>query len=346
MSEINLDESMEEILNEIESGEIDQEPAVDEAIEIEKPAKAKEPEPEPEADPVADPVDIAADPVAPEEEVEPQLKVPPTTWTAEAKSKYATLPAWAKKEVHKRERDMLNGINTLRQNSTFGERLSKAVAPYQALLNAKNAQPEQVVQSMLNTFYQLETATPQRRASLLRDLALKYETDLAALANPDSKVSEIDRYVSPLQQEIQQLKAQLQGQQQASQQATLAEAQSAIAQFESETDESGNLKRPYFHNVSDLMATLISEGRATTLEDAYEKAIWADPSTRSVLLSEQAAQAEAKRQEEARRKASAARKASSVNLDKRGQHEIKGGSKPTGSMTDTLNDIYESLTAQ
>lgn len=343
MSEINLDESMAETFEELENEELDLD-------DVEEPKSKVKEEPEEIVEEVGEidqpeVTDAPEIPVIAEEEVEPQLKIPPTTWTAEAKSKYASLPAWAKKEVHKREKDMLHGITSLKQNSSFGERLSKTIQPYQALLNSKGVHPEQAVSAMLNTFYQLETATPQKRAMLLRDLASKYDTDLAVLTNSDPKVSEFDRYVAPLQQQVQQLQAFIQGQQRTSQESTLAEANTAIAQFESDVDESGNLKHPYFHNVSDLMATFISEGRATTLDDAYEKAIWADSSTRAVLLSEQTKQLESKRQEEAKQKASKARKASSVNLDKRGQHDIKGGAKPTGSVTDTLNDIYESLSA-
>ena len=349
MSEINLDDSMADILDEIETG-VKKDDPVDDEVKIDDAeleaivddAGADEPEDD-AADPVIDPV---ADPVpAPVDDLEPRLNLPPTTWTAEAKSKYSDLPSWAKKEVHKREEDVLRGITNLKQQGEFATRIEKTIAPYQAMLSSKGVQPEQAVSAMLNTLYTLETASPQQKAALIRDLATRYNADMSVLSSaPDPKQAELSRYIAPLEQQVRQLQQVIQSQQQSGQQAALNQANAEIEEFATALDESGKPKHPYFSNVSDIMVSFIESGRATTLKDAYDLAAWSDPSVRALLLSEQTKQMEAKRKEDDRKRLEKSKKANKPNIERRGSHETTKG-KPVGSVVDTLNDTFDSLMA-
>jgi len=349
MSEINLDESMADILDEIETGGVKDAPVEDGEVEIddselEEIVDSKEDEPEEEETP-----EEKEEPETPEkvvdEELEPRLNVPPTTWTAEAKSKYSDLPSWAKKEVHKREEDVLRGITNLKQQGEFASRIEKTISPYQALLSSKGVQPEQAVSAMLNTFYTLETASPQQKAALIKDLATRYNADMSVFSQEaDPKQQELSRYIAPLEQQVRQLQQVIQTQQQSGQQAALNQANVEIEEFATAMDESGKAKHPYFSNVSDIMVSFIESGRATTLKDAYDLAVWSEPSVRALLLSEQTKQAEAKRKEEDRKRLEKSRKANKPNIDRRGSHETTKG-KPKGSIVDTLNDTFDELMA-
>ena len=50
---------------------------------------------------------------------------------------------------------------------------------------------------------------------------------------------------------------------------------------------SSDPNHPYFENVREDMALLIQNGKATSLQDAYEMACWANPETRAILLRSQ-----------------------------------------------------------
>lgn len=340
--ELDLDESMDEIFDEIEK-----EDDVEEVEEVEDVEEADEPEEESEE---AAPEAVKAADTAkqvekePEEELEPRLNVPPTTWTAEAKSKYNALPSWAKKEIHKREEDAIRGVTNLKEKAGYGDRLSKAVQPYQALLNAKGLDTERAVQGMLNTYYQLETAQPQQRALLIRELAGRYGVDLTQI-KPDPEADRLNSVINPLYQQISQLQQHIQGQQQSTERQKLDEANRLIEDFAGKTDERGQPVYPYFHNVSDVMSDFIEKGRATTLEQAYEMAVYADPTIRSLIVSEQTKREDEKRKAEAKARADKARKANKLNVTRKGSHDTRQPS-PTGSLEDTLNSTYERLAAQ
>ena len=349
MSEINLDDSMADILDEIETGvkkddPVDDDVKIDDA-ELEAIVDDTATDDEEEAEEVTA---QAPEPVVapePSEELEPRLNLPPTTWTAEAKSKYSALPSWAKKEVHKREEDVLRGITNLKQQGEFATRIEKTIAPYQAMLSSKGVQPEQAVSAMLNTLYTLETASPQQKAQLIRDLATRYNADMSVLSSaPDPKQAELSRYIAPLEQQVRQLQQVIQSQQQSGQQAAINQANAEIEEFATALDESGKAKHPYFSNVSDIMVSFIESGRATTLKDAYDLATWSDPSVRALLLSEQTKQMEAKRKEDDRKRLEKSKKANKPNIERRGSHETTKG-KPVGSVVDTLNDTFDALMA-
>jgi uncharacterized protein YoxC len=196
----------------------------------------------------------------------------------------------------------------------------------------------------LNTYYQLETSQPQQRASLIRDLASRYGVDLTQI-KPDPEADRLNSVISPLYQQISQLQQHIQGQQQQTEQQRLEEANKLIEDFASKTDEKGHALYPYFHNVAEVMSDFFEKNRATTLEQAYEMAVYADPTIRSLIVSEQAKREDEKRKAEAKARADKARKANKLNVSRRGSHDTKQP-VPTGSLDDTLNSTYESLVAQ
>lgn len=81
------------------------------------------------------------------------------------------------------------------------------------------------------------------------------------------------------------------------------------------------------------MAALMNADRALELDQAYERAVYADPTIRSGLLEEGRKAEEAKRQEEAKRKAAQARNAAALNV----QSSPGAGSSPK-TMEDTLKE--------
>ena len=57
-----------------------------------------------------------------------------------------------------------------------------------------------------------------------------------------------------------------------------------IRMFGRQTDQSGNLLHPYFDEVKQQVFALLNSGAAADIEQAYENALWLNPSTRARLV--------------------------------------------------------------
>ena len=84
-----------------------------------------------------------------------------------------------------------------------------------------------------------------------------------------------------------------------------------LESFAGEKDASGNLKRPFFNDVRSQMGVFMQNGLANSLEDAYEQAVWANPTTRQKFNQEANRAAVLKKQQEERERATKAKNASS-----------------------------------
>ena len=65
-------------------------------------------------------------------------------------------------------------------------------------------------------------------------------------------------------------------------------ANQAFEDFTNAKDDAGNLKHPHWEEVRSDMANLIQKGICTTLEDAYERAIWSNKDVREKMIAAQA----------------------------------------------------------
>ena len=120
--EESLDDSMEATLKEIQDNEeevIEEvEPEVEQAVETEQETTEEvEAEVETEQEPeIEQPID--------------QGHVnPPSTWRAEAKSKWASIDPAIKAEIHKREGDAMRGAEMLKEDAQYGKQITSVVAP-------------------------------------------------------------------------------------------------------------------------------------------------------------------------------------------------------------------------
>jgi hypothetical protein len=152
----------------------------------------------------------------------------------------------------------------------------------------------------------------------------------------------VDPQVSALRQQLAQVQAHLnqstQYQQHVAQQQQAAQYQqafsvtnSAIDNFANQRGQDGKPLYPYFNELEEDMAAEIETGRAQTIQEAYERAKWSNPYTRSKLLARQLSQQNAQqrqRAQEARRAGSSISGSSSF------------GSPATSNMS--VRDLLES----
>jgi hypothetical protein len=174
----------------------------------------------------------------------------------------------------------------------------------QAILNDQKALSE--AQQALQSFERV--LTPQRR----QQLTMAYGNDLNGLdaimqtvefsnrdpqgfiawfaqqrgISPPQQVqqgqSQIDPVLQPYVERVQTLEQMLQGFQQQQQQSVQQQMATEVNSFLSD-----HVNFPYANDVKKDMALMLQSGTASTLKDAYDKAVWANPSTRARLLAEQ-----------------------------------------------------------
>jgi len=323
----------------VESEEEPKEEAKEEAKEETK----EEPQPEEETqEEEADSEDVT-------EERETQSKRPPSTWSAKGKASFSKLPKHIQDEIIKREADIGKGISMYKQAANYGRSIGEAIKPYEAMIRSENSDPIKTVQSLLNTAYRLRSGTPQQRGQLVMQIAQQYGADLSQYSSANAEntenqeIPELQQYLNPLQEKINNLEQVYASQQQAAQQQTQQEAVTSIGSFQNQVDEKGNIRNVHFDDVRNDMADLIEsaerQGRQLSLEEAYETACWANPQIRSVKLT----QANKKRKEEAQKKSKQANKIAQTNLSTKPLAREGIATDASGDIKDTLEETLASI---
>lgn len=234
----------------------------------------------------------------------------------------------------RRSEEMHRGFEQFRSKAELGNAFEQAMAPFAATLQSVGIHPAQAFQRLLVADHSLRHGTPEQKTQMLLKIAGDYGIDLNAAQQYQAEQPQADPQVQGLQQQLQQLQAwvlQRNHQDQVRQQASL---NSEIAAFRADP------ANKHFEAVKADMAGLLQSGVAMTLKDAYDRAIYANPAVRAMVLAEQQAAADAARKADAERRAQEARRAAAVNVPRKGTLPAK---KPVGTMEDTIRAEAERL---
>lgn len=280
-----------------------------------------------EVAPVAEEVAPEVEPVAEVAKVEPakpEVKAPvvdakygkaPTSWKGGAQSKWDAVDPEIKAEVHRREEDFHKGIESYRNKAQIFDSLDAEIKPYEAMIRAANTTPQAVLRDFFNTAYVLKSGSAVDKAAMVHGIMQQYDVSIdevnkmltaAAEGKPTRPVE--DPRVSQLAKEVEEWKATQKAQEENTQRAAYESVVSETQVFGSKPENK------HFEAVKLDMAALLQSGRAVDLQDAYNKAVWANPEVRETLIAEQ----QAARSKQAADKAAAAKKAASANVVARG----------------------------
>lgn len=247
----------------------------------------------------------------------------PKTWRPEAAAKFASLPPEVQQEVLKREEDIFRGLEAYKADASIGKALKGIVQPYMQVFQAQGIDPLQQVSGLMRAHVALSTGTPEQKQQFFQHLAKEYGVELGMEA------PYIDPQVAGLQKQLAELQSRLNGREQQE----IAEARSKL---QAEIDAfASDPAHQYFDEVANDIAGLLRSGAAKSLQEAYEKAVWANPITRAKEQARLTAEAEAKAKAEAAEKAKQARKAIGANV--KSSAKAASGTAPLGSIDDTLS---------
>jgi hypothetical protein len=269
---------------------------------------------------------LIADPNKPEN-APAEIKAP-NTWKKEAQDAFIKADPLIRAEVERREADFHKGIEQYRNAASFAQNIERAITPYIQTIKSLGLTPEVAISELMAADHKLRYGSAAEKTAYLAQLAHNYGVDLTQSAQTQQK---IDPRVYQLEQENIKYRNFLQNQQLMGERQQEQTLNSEIAQFAADP------KHSHFESVKSHMAALLQAGQAKDLSDAYEQAIYANPTTRATVLQQIAIE----QREENAKKAQAAKNAASANLRKRPSMPV---SKPIGTMEDTIRDTFRRLT--
>ncbi len=161
--------------------------------------------------------------------------------------------------------------------------LGSAVSPYQAYLASKGLTAPQAVQVLLAAEHQLSTGAPEQKAKILARLAKDYGVELDALYDFE-EAAPANPEIAQLQQRQAQLERMVNGERQQVAAQMRQEVEGQVTAFAGEKDAAGNLAHPHLSKVQVAMGHAIEQNPELTLEQAYENAVWGDPSLRKEAI--------------------------------------------------------------
>lgn len=262
-----------------------------------------------------------------EEEITEKLGLP-ASWKKDMQEKWDSIDPDTQAYFLKREQQMQDGLEKDRGDANLGRVMRDVMAPYSQMLKAQNIDESVMVRNLMNAHYRLSTSDDAGKLALMQQFARSYGINLDG-----SQPQQVDPTIQVLQNRLQGLESHITASHQRSLQEARTRVESDVHAFASDPDHE------FFDEVAEQIVPLINAGYE--LEDAYNNAIWLNPVTRQKQIEKTAAEAAAKAEETAKQQAEKARKAKSANV--RGRDTSKTPTEPTGTMEDTMREIYREL---
>lgn len=280
----------------------------------------------------ADP-DAGADPDKPDPSTTtaPTVRSVPQSWAKEQHERWAKLDPATQDYITHREEQMASGIEKDRDAARFGATMRDVTAPYMATIQAQGLDAPKAVQFLLNAHHRLTNGTQAERNGYFANLAKSYGLDVPA---GQADVAELDPNVRALQDEVRGLKTDFSARQQADLNAAQARTAKEVQTFAADT-----VQHPYFDECSDDIVAYINAGH--TLEQAYEKAVYANPVTRAKELARIRTDADASLRAKAKKEADAKRNGSRVNVN--AKDTTRSPTAPKGNWEDTMHETMADI---
>lgn len=289
--------------------------------------------------------DVVEAPPQPEKAVEEnaaevQAVGAPTTWTKEALETWATIPPRAQQEIMKREEDFFKGIEQYKGAAELGQKYDTVVEPYRALLTAENIDPVQMFQSFSANHYILMRGTPEQKIELAAAMLDGYQIPLPELLNhlAERDYTPPDANTIRLENELKELRTIVNGGVTAQRNQQNDAISREIEAFAADPTH------PHFNELADDISKIFGAGLATTLQEAYDKAVYANPATRQKEIDRLTAEKLSTAATEEQKRKDKRVKSTAEHVD--ASSKPRDGTVPIGSMDDTLEETYAAIKAR
>lgn len=246
------------------------------------------------------------------------------------------IPTEAQQYYLKREQDMLKGLEQYKHTAEevqSARALSQVIQPFDQIIKAQGLNAPQAVQYLMNAHVRLTQGTPESRKAAYEELGRSLGLQVVGT---ETQQAQVDPVLASLQQKMAQIEQNLTARQQADYQAAQERVSKEVDAFASDP------AHPHFTEVADDIVRLIQTG--LSLQDAYEKAVWANPVTREQMVVARQTAELAKQKENARLTALPKAKAARTNV--RSLDSRRAPTESLGTMEDTLKTTLAELKAR
>lgn len=228
---------------------------------------------------------------------EPVWRKPPASWKKEYHEYWSKADPKIQEYAWQREEQMRKGVEPLLSKATFADEMKEAIAPYETTIAGLGIKPAQAVKALMEADYTLRTSSPEQRVAYFQQLAQQYGVNLGGMQPTPA----VDQNLYALQNQLAQVRGEVLTWKQQQEQQQNAALLSEINDFAA--------KAEHFEDARPVMVDLLQSGLASTLDEAYDKAIRLDPALFERVQSAQQAAEQAKKAAELNRAAKAARAA-------------------------------------
>lgn len=286
--ELNIDKTVDDMIGEIAPGSAS---APDDTL-----------------DPAAPPATTSLAKPAPTGAPEPIAY--PKSWKQDLSPHWDKMPRELQDYVtNTREKDYLNGLEQYKAGHTAYSEIHEVIQPYMPRLTALGLRPAEAIRTLMNADWALSQGSPEQKIAMLASICQNYGIDPAQIKGAGggeqpfqtdaekALAKKFDGLHSNLSQFIQ---------------SQMTEKKSVIdkevAAFAADP------AHPHFDAVADHIVRLLNADRALSLQDAYDQAVWANPTTRAKAIEALNKETSEKARKEREAAAAAATKARLANL--------------------------------
>lgn len=238
----------------------------------------------------------------------------PAAWKSETKQKWNTIPPDIQQEILRREEEVHKGFTRLDEERQLGKQIKETLTPYMATIRAEGGTPITAVAELLNTAHVLRTGDPMTKARAVQQVINQFGIDMRLVAPQQGQPQNSE--FTALQQKLAQIEHERQQEKQLQAQQQSAKVQSEIEAFAADP------VNEFFPQVKAVMASMLRDGHSTDLKEAYEAAVLANPTTRSLYL---------------QRQATGTRRTEDVGAKKRAAVSVTGSSSKSNANADNPN---------
>lgn len=220
----------------------------------------------------------------------PERVAPPPQWKGAGKVEWARLPVAVQQEL-------AQDYTRLESATAKAAEFDRIIGPRAAQLAAEYGSVPAAVEQLLNLSDFAARQPQQFLQWFAQTRGIAAPTGHAPAPQVMGIPPELAPVLTPLQRQIDSLTQQLSERDRQTQEAAFASSLQAVQAFAADP------AHPYFNDVQQDMLTMIEASRATgreiSLKDAYDRAVWANPTVRAQMLQQERAQEERTRREQA-----------------------------------------------
>lgn len=208
------------------------------------------------------------------------LPDPPAAWPEGFREHWATLAPEVRDSILQRETQVAEQERRYKEESREVEPIRQAIAPYSDSWAMRGVRPDQAIGQLLAAQDALTRNFDGALPELIRAFGRDPMQAAQAILGGQSQVPPQYAPAPAVDPRVDQIMAELEGQR-------MASTAAHIEEFAKAKDEKGAPLHAHFEAVREDMGKLIQADLKLSLKEAYDRAVWANPETRKMMLAAQ-----------------------------------------------------------